>query len=448
MCAAAVIALTCAGCGLALDYDPPDPQPGSMDAATSDGGTGEIDAAAPDAGPPVDCTSDADCDDGDACDGVETCDDEAHVCKPGEPIACPDDDVCDGVDHCVAGECVAATPIACPMDDDPCNGVERCDPVLGCTRSRPIDCDDGVDCTVDLCTPDGTCDHVPSDVACDAAPGGRCEADGCQYDTCDSTTCVSTGCVDATCADERTCVRTSLCDFAPFCCAGTCVLPGCDDGNPCTEDGCDAVLGCVHRPLTGDACDDGDRCTTGDRCSAEGRCVPGPPRDCSDGDPCTSDRCDPMVGCTRTSAPDGTVCNDGNACSLGDRCEGGRCVAGPLTLDCTVLNDCLVGRCDRLLGCSADPRPPGTACGLGARGTCDGAGHCCGGGAFDCDGDGVCECGRACDGSGGCPAPSSSCRSDGDCGLRDRACCLPGTGARDGYCYDERCLGCCMVISP
>jgi subtilisin-like proprotein convertase family protein len=47
-----------------------------------------------------------------------------------------------------------------------------------------------------------------------------------------------------------------------------CTAASCNDGNPCTSDSCDALLGCVHAPVTGPACDDGDPCTTNDACAA------------------------------------------------------------------------------------------------------------------------------------------------------------------------------------
>src|SRR5688572_24371999 len=48
---------------------------------------------------------------------------------------------------------------------------------------------------------------------------------------------------------------------------------GCDDGNPCTDDRCDAEARCVHT-ASGGSCDDGDPCTTNDTCSGE-TCLPG-----------------------------------------------------------------------------------------------------------------------------------------------------------------------------
>ena len=43
---------------------------------------------------------------------------------------------------------------------------------------------------------------------------------------------------------------------------GTCVgTPiNCDDGNPCTTDSCDPVTGCINTPNS-NACDDGNVCT-------------------------------------------------------------------------------------------------------------------------------------------------------------------------------------------
>jgi subtilisin family serine protease len=74
----------------------------------------------------------------------------------------------------------------------------------------------------------------------------------------------------------------------------------CDDGNPCTTDGC--VRGrCAHVPVP---CDDGNACNGTETCNtANGQCLPGQPLDCVDGDPCTSDTCDPAKGCVFVDIP-------------------------------------------------------------------------------------------------------------------------------------------------
>lgn len=53
----------------------------------------------------------------------------------------------------------------------------------------------------------------------------------------------------------------------PQCAVGA--LGFCDDGNPCTEDSCDAQSGCFHEPLAnGTPCDDSNACTSNDACVA------------------------------------------------------------------------------------------------------------------------------------------------------------------------------------
>ena len=103
-----------------------------------------------------------------------------------------------------------------------------------------------------------------------------------------------------------------------------------DDGNPCTRDFCDPVLGPVHEPLAdGTACSDGDACTTGDACVV-GQCRPGVPKACPGSDACHADGvCNPGNGaCTNPARPDGTSCSDGNACNGEETCHTGVCSAG------------------------------------------------------------------------------------------------------------------------
>lgn len=47
---------------------------------------------------------------------------------------------------------------------------------------------------------------------------------------------------------------------------------GCDDGQPCTDDACDPMLGCTHTSDAMNACDDGNACTVGDACNSRGIC--------------------------------------------------------------------------------------------------------------------------------------------------------------------------------
>lgn len=92
----------------------------------------------------------------------------------------------------------------------------------------------------------------------------------------------------------------------------------CDDGNACTTDSCDLVLGCRYVNVT---------CTQTSPCFAT-VCVPGAgsqpncqtqttPRVCSDGDSCTVDQCDLKLGCVYAnySCPASNVsCSFPNGC--------------------------------------------------------------------------------------------------------------------------------------
>jgi len=125
--------------------------------------------------------------------------------------------------------------------------------------------------------------------------------------------------------------------------------PGCDDGDPCTEDTYDLGSGqCLHALYTG-PCDDGDACTIETVCVA-GACV-GTTLSCSDGDPCTVDSCDPTTGCVAAPLP-ASACDDGSSCT-NDRCEPGvGCVSVPVAdgtpcddgRACTV-DACVAGTC-------------------------------------------------------------------------------------------------------
>jgi len=81
----------------------------------------------------------------------------------------------------------------------------------------------------------------------------------------------------------------------------------CDDGNVESGDCC----GPTCQAETG-SCDDDNPCTTGETCSAA-TCGDGSAIDCDDGVACTTDSCEPAVGCTAT--PDDSACDDGIACT-------------------------------------------------------------------------------------------------------------------------------------
>ncbi|MCH7596551.1 MAG: RHS repeat-associated core domain-containing protein, partial [Planctomycetes bacterium] len=242
------------------------------------------------------CTDDAGCDDGDACNGDETCVDGA--CASGtlldcdDGIDCTDDacanDVCSNTDNCTAGTCNTDTGecdiMACTSGtecddgndctDDSCEGgacvnanntdacddtdacttgdacadgvcagtatdcgTQTCDPVTGnCVDcSDDADCDDGIECTVDICNA-GTCENTDSDPRCN--DGLFCTG----TETCDP---------NSEDADVEGCVASGdPCDplsFTPICeertesCSACILNADCDDGVACTDDSCDEV---------------------------------------------------------------------------------------------------------------------------------------------------------------------------------------------------------------
>ena len=73
-------------------------------------------------------------------------------------------------------------------------------------------------------------------------------------------------------------------------------IGSCDDDKLCTTDLCDQLLGCTLANNV-NPCDDDNVCTTNDTCSL-GSCVGGPPPNCSDGNDCTVDTCNPSCPIT------------------------------------------------------------------------------------------------------------------------------------------------------
>jgi hypothetical protein len=111
--------------------------------------------------------------------------------------------------------------------------------------------------------------------------------------------------------------------------AGTCeTLPvSCNDGNPCTTDTCDPEGGgCTHAPQ-----ENGTTCTSTDPClelttCTEGVCAGGVPVVCEQG-PCEVLACDGDTGvCVVVeTVPDGDACNSEVPCDTPGTCDAGAC---------------------------------------------------------------------------------------------------------------------------
>jgi hypothetical protein len=229
----------------------------------------------------------------------------------------------------------------------------------------PADCDDSNPCTDDdcvgnLCTNTGNtlpCDDADPCTTNDMCSGGACtggplldgDSDGYVSDACtggddclDSNFDVNPGATegpagDPTCSDglDNDCDGLTD-DLGDLDCVPTCSVPAdCDDGNPCTDEGC--ISGhCAYADNTA-PCDDADPCTMNDTCSG-GTCISGPPLDgdsdgyvsdaCPGGDDCLDSNFDVNPGATEGPAADPT-CTD----FLDNDCDGLTDSAD--VLDCT-----------------------------------------------------------------------------------------------------------------
>jgi len=182
-----------------------------------------------------------------------------------------------------------------------------------------------------------------SDADCD--DGNPCTADRCV------SAIGSPVCLHATRADGTSCSDGNACNGAETCQGGTCVAGGaldCDDGIRCTSDACDPTIGCIH-DLTGcsctvDAdCDDGNPCNGTEQCALCAGCALHPFPCCSQGPTC-------MAG---SAAPDGTQCDAGVVCEFGAMCSAGSCVCTPCP-QCDDGDPCTIDTCAPD-GCHHDP---------------------------------------------------------------------------------------------
>jgi cysteine-rich repeat protein len=138
-------------------------------------------------------------------------------------------------------------------------------------------------------------------------------------ETCDDGNLLSGDCCSATCASEA---ADSPCP---------------DDGNPCSQDVCDASGTCTH-PTGGQAsCDDGDACTTGDACS-DGVCAGTPiPAQCIDAVVCYHARSTTRFDRRAVGVDDQFAVFAGPATRPRDLCLPASTGAGPLNDPATAL---------------------------------------------------------------------------------------------------------------
>ncbi len=398
------------------------------------------------------------CSDGNPCTSGDTC--SGGVCTSGGPKDCDDDSVCTQ-DSCDpnAGGCVNAKLEGACDDGDACTNGDMCTDGK-CVGVAP-DCDDGNVCTTDFCKSDAGCQHDNNSEACDdGAPcttgdqckDGACEKgfptvcdDGnpCTKDVCDPklVTDLSKGCTSTNVADL--CEDGDACTLGDACKGGVCKSGGpkdCDDGNACTTDTCDKETGeCkFDHSSTGDACDDGNPCTNDDLCEKGGLCI-GKAKSCDDNKLCTIDKCDTNLGTCFHENNTGQSCEDGNACTLGDTCVGGGCKSGAGKL-CSDSLPCTNDSCDTKTGkCvfvpNKDVCDDGNPC--TTKDACDG-GDCKGGPLKNCSDGNVCTLNSCDTASGSCETKNAA----DNVVCNDANLCTQGDACKKGVCTSGPSLYC------
>ncbi|MBM4355378.1 MAG: hypothetical protein FJ109_16590, partial [Deltaproteobacteria bacterium] len=387
------------------------------------------------------------CSDGNACTLNDKCVD--GKCIPGAMLDCNDGNVCT-TDACTGAGVCTHEPNAKPCNDfNECTAGDSCKGGA-CMPGLPVACDDGNVCTTDSCNPATGCAYVVNTLACD--DGNACTL----KDTCSKGGCTGgpapscddgNPCTDDACEPAAGCKHTpnakpcddlNACTTVDVCAQGKCVgsaPPDCGDGNVCTDDSCDPVKGCQHKPNTA-PCADGDVCTLGDVCGG-GACVPGKPMACDDGNECTLDGCDPVLACTH-SPLDG-ACDDGNQCTSGDACVAGKC-QGLKGVSCDDGNLCTDDSCLPQSGCQHEnnkaPCDDKDVC--TTLDTCF-QGACIGSGDFSCEDGNVCT-DDACDPVAGCQhdPQEGGCNDGNVCTLTD--VCVAGVciGSGNLDCSDGK----------
>jgi len=269
-----------------------------------------------------------------------------------DETCCHTDD-CDDGDRCTEDECVvgpgcsnAPIPLCCEENADCSNPLPTCDLATNtCTECvSDADCDDGVDCTLDLCVGYG-CESEPGPVIpvpcqecrCDLVEGAVCEPiPGCCVTDADCFDPAAPHCTvfnvcgecgaDVHCDDGVDCT-------ADVCSGGDCVSlpdPASVPVLPCQDCRCDLVSGIVCDPIPGCCVDDVD---------------------CTDAE---APRCDVLTH-TCGECADDVDCDDGIFCT-DDVCTDGHCanLPGPVEPPLTCEQNC---RCEIGVGRVCDPVP-------------------------------------------------------------------------------------------
>ena len=271
----------------------------------------------------------ASCSNGVFCDGAEVCN-PTLGCRPGPATTCNDNIDCT-TDRCVEANdtCTHAPVNSVCINDKFCDGVETCSPTLGCQAGTPPNCMDNVACTEDRCVEaTDSCAHVEFDAACNNGlfcdGVERCEEllgcyAGAAPSCSDNVDCTVDACIEATdscshtasnalCNDGLFCDGVEICSPLLGCQPGT--APDCDDDITCTLDSCSEVAHeCVNTPKN-TPCNNGQFCDGTEQCDPLIGCVPGTPPNCADALTCTDDTCIEATDMCLHD-PNGALCGNG-----------------------------------------------------------------------------------------------------------------------------------------
>ena len=320
-----------------------------------------------------------------ACDDGNTCTDDSCVvptgCQhvPNKVRYCDDGNMCTSVDSCQEGACVGKPMTLTVCDDgNVCTINDVCED--GKCGGEPHVCNDFNTCTKDFCDPDHpmsdeiNCVHEAIVVSCDDL--NECT----EKDACIRGECLGDIVVDKPCVDGSLCTDDGKCQDD-----GSCVGSGkvCSDGNSCTLDTCEADGGCLFTPDPDAPCDDGDLCTIMDLCQADGACMGSTkclpqspcevvecapatgecsttPKDCNDGNVCTTEECKTNLGCVYTNVD--MPCDDGVNCTMEDGCQEGVCFGTAKECDSGQDTDCEANLCNEKTGACQPTYLDGESC--------------------------------------------------------------------------------------
>ena len=362
------------------------------------------------------------CNDGYFCNGEESCDPDTGDCIDGDAPVLSDDvgctmDICDEENDVVTH---TANDNYCD-DLTFCNGPEYCDEVEGCKHAG-LELDDTFDCTTDSCDEENDIVlHIPVNALCN--DGLYCtgtetcsKVEGCVHsnvpvvddgiactvDVCseDSQTVTHTA-NHSFCSDNDDCNGTEVCNVNLDCQDG--VAPALDDGIECTLDSC--TNGDLKHTPQNSECDDGKWCNGTETCSKVAGCVSGTAPTLDDNVACTQDYCNETLDTVVHQVNDG-ACDNGQYCDGTEYCDD--------ALGCT---DGTVPDCDDDSACTLDECNDELNGGLGACDSSNKVQYCtssCGGehsydaGDNDCGYDDACVGGLAGDGMGTCTPICSS----------------------------------------